>query len=244
MFKTLFLIFCSLPALAQQSDGLSRIDTEGNYIYDEKHELRNQAFQFHIGTVDNPDVSVEITQHNTNNVTVVTFDEMYEGASQLAIGMDYEYFLTRDMGKLGLQGGLSFQYAEGKGRLASDPTKESIETFSFITMPLFLGLVYRFEYRDRQYVAPYVAGGGAYTVLAEKRDDRSEVKGVGAAGFYGAGGALINLTAFDREMAAEFRSEYDISNLWINLEFRTVQVTSDAFNYQNSFIQGGMTLDF
>lgn len=227
-----------------KADGLSRIDAEGNYIYDEKNELSNQSFHMRFGTVNNPDVSVEITQHNTNNVYVVTFDDMYQGASKLSLGLDYEYFFTRDMGKLGLQGGLAFQYAEGKGRLASDPTKESIETFSFITAPLFLGLVYRFEYVEHQYLAPYVTGGGAYTVLAEKRDDSSDIKAIGAFGYYASGGALFNLTAFSREMANDFRSEYGISNLWINLEFRMVQVSSDAFNYDNSFVQGGVSFDF
>lgn len=227
-----------------RADGLSRIDAEGNYIYDEKRELQNQSFHLRVGTVNNPDISVEITQHNTNNVYVVDFDTMYDGAAKLSIGLDYEYFFTRNAGKLGVQGGFSAQYAEGKGRLAADPTQESIENFSFITLPLFLGLTYRFEYRDRQYFAPYVSGGGTYTALIEKRDDSEDVKAIGSVGYYGAAGGLINLTAFDREMAGEFRSEYGISNLWINVEFRTVQVTSDAFNYENNFIQGGVSFDY
>lgn len=225
-------------------DGLTRIDSEGNYIYETENELRHQAMSLRLGYVSNPKMSVEITQHGTSNVTVVDFDDMYDGAEKLSIGFDYEYFFTSSLGRIGLQGGLSFQYAEGNGRLASNPSQLSIEKFTFVTMPIFLGLVYRFEYQDRQKLAPYLSGGGVYTVLAEKRDDESNVKAIGSLGFYASGGALINMSIFSRDMAADFRTEYDISNIWINLEFRTVQVQADSFTYDNSFVQGGVTFDF
>jgi hypothetical protein len=227
-----------------QEDGLTRIDSEGNYIYDTENELRNQSMSVRLGYVSNPQMSVEITKHGTSDVTVVDFDKMYDDAEKLSIGFDYEYFFTSYLGRIGLQTGMAFQYAEGHGRLAADPSRESIENFTFVTVPLFLGLTYRFEYHDRQYFVPYASGGGVYTVLTEKRDDDSAVKAIGSFGYYAAGGALMNVTAFSREMAAEFRTEYDISNIWINLEFRTVQVSAESFTYDNSFIQGGVTFDF
>lgn len=227
-----------------RQDGLTRIDSEGNYIYDTEDSLRNQSIHLRVGYVSNPQLSVEITQHNTSNVTVIDFDTMYDGAEKLSIGIDYEYFFTQKGGKIGLQAGFAFQYADGHGRLAADPTKESIEKFSFMTMPIFLGGTYRFEYHDRQMIAPYLSGGATYVVLAEKRDDDSDIKGIGSFGYYAAAGGLLNLTAFDREMAGSFRTEYDISNLWLNLEFRTVQVSADSFTYDNSFVQGGISFDF
>ncbi|MBC7754524.1 MAG: hypothetical protein H7Z71_09825 [Moraxellaceae bacterium] len=227
-----------------RKDGLTRIDSEGNYIYEVEDELRNQSMNIRLGYVMNPQISVAITKVGTSDVTVVNFDDMYDGAEKLSIGFDYEYFFTNSFGRIGLQTGLAFQYAEGNGRLASDPNKTSIEKFTFVTMPLFLGLTYRFEYHDRQYFAPYVAGGGVYTLLAEKRDDDPKIKAIGSFGYYAAGGGLLNVTAFSREMSAEFRTEYDISNIWINLEFRTVQVQAASFTYENSFIQGGVTFDF
>lgn len=253
-FILLFICFSFLSTLNAQDrrvkhpgareDGLTRIDSEGNYIYDVEHELRNHSAHLRVGMVNNPDVSVEITQYNSSNVYVVHFDDMYDGASKLSIGFDYEYFLTKEYGKMGLQAGFAAQYAEGHGRLASDPSQESVERFSFITMPIFLGAVYRFEYKDNQYIAPYVAGGGTYALLLEKRDDTSKVNAIGGFGFYAAAGGLLNITAFDRELASSMRTEYDVSNIWINLEFRTVQVTSEAFEYNNSFIQGGVSFDF
>ncbi len=253
MIKFFICFFVSLHLNAQskkiqhpaaQSEGLTRIDAEGNYIYDVNDELRNNAFHFRIGSVNNPEVSVEINQYNSTNISVIEFDDIYSGASKLSLGFEYEYFFSRSAGRFGFQTGLALQYAEGKGRLATNPAQESIENFNFITMLLYLGLVYRFEYVDRQSFVPYGSGGAAYTVLAEKRDDSSRIRGIGAFGFYAAGGLLFNLSAIDRETAIDFRSEYDISNFWINLEVRAVQVESPAFKYVNQFIQGGFSFDF
>lgn len=227
-----------------RQDGLTRIDAEGNYIYDEPQPLTNESFHIKLGYVDNPVMSVEIKNVNTNAVTLVHFDDMYDGASKLSLGLDYEYFLSNTAGRWGVQAGAAFQFAQGRGRLASNPDQESQERFTFVTVPLTLGLVYRFEYSDKQFFAPYVAGGGAYVGLVESRDDQSGLKAIGSAGFYGSGGVLVNLTAFSRELASEMRSEYEISQMWINLEFRWVNIESTAFTYDNKFIQGGISIDY
>lgn len=229
---------------AAKIDGLTRIDSEGNYIYDVQDPLRNESVHLRIGVATNPDISVKISQYNSTNVYEVEFDDIYKGASKLSIGFDYEYYFTLIGGKIGLQTGFATQFADGRGRLASNPAAESIEKFTFITMPIYLGLIYRFEYRDRQYLAPYISGGGSYVGLLEKRDDVDKINAIGTPGFYGAAGLLLNITAFDRDLAGEFKVEYNISNLWINVELRSVQVSSEAFSYNNNFIQGGLSFDF
>lgn len=252
----LLLLLLSKEALAQkpneetiyhpsaQEDGLERIDSEGNYIYNTDEPLRNQSFNLRLGMVHNPDIGVMITSITDGTENFIHFDDMYDGAEKLSIGLDYEYFFTTEGGKLGVQGGLAFQFAQGHGRLASDPTQESVEKFTFITMPLFLGLTYRFEYKDRQLLAPYISGGGTYVALVETRDDRSKPNFTGNFGFYGAGGCLFNITALDRDLSGEMRSEYGIANLWVSAEFRSVYVDSEAFSYINNFIQAGVTVDY
>ena len=54
-----------------REDGLTRIDSEGNYIYDTVYELRSQSTHLRLGMVNNPDVSVEINQYNLPNVYIV-----------------------------------------------------------------------------------------------------------------------------------------------------------------------------
>jgi len=225
------------------ADGLTRIDSNGVYIYDLENELKNQSSHIHVGAASNPTITVQIEDVN-GNISDISFEDIYDGASGTTFGYDYEYFFRTVGGKLGAQFGFSAQFADGQGRLVIDPSQPSTEKFSFFTLPMYAGAVYRFEYKDKQLLAPYIAGGGVYMALAEKREDRAKINAIGAPGFYGLGGILFNITAFDREMASEFISEYGISNLWLNLEFKTVQVTSEVFEYQASYIQGGLSFDF
>jgi hypothetical protein len=224
-------------------DGLTRIDKDGVYIYDTKNELKNQSSHIRIGSADHPEITVQV-EDVKGKISDISFDDIYSGASKLTVGYDYEYYFTQSGGKLGAQLGFSAQYAQGQGRLVIDPSKSSVEKFSFITLPLYAGAAYRFEYKDKQLFAPYIAGGGVYMILAEKREDKSKVNAIGAPGFYGSAGILFNITAMDREMANDFDSEYGISNLWINLEFKTVNVSSDVFDYQSNYIQSGLSFDF
>jgi len=226
-------------------DGLIRIDKDGNYIYKVPPQNANQSSHLKIGVVSSPDISVDICQYNNEtNCQSVGYEDIYEEASGITFEYIYEYYFVKTKGKLGAQVGFAAQYAEGNGRLVSDPTKQSVESFSFFTVPLYGGLVYRFEYKDRQVIVPYISGGGTYLVLAEKREDQSQVNAIGAPGFYASGGGLLNLSALDRDMGAEFETEYDIKNLWISAEYKFVSVNSEAFSLENGFFQAGMAFDF
>ncbi|MFN3454735.1 MAG: hypothetical protein ACK41T_07200 [Pseudobdellovibrio sp.] len=231
-----------------QADGLIRIDKDGNYIYQTEPQNAEQASHIRIGTVSNPDISVDVCDQNGQNCAMINFDDIYKDASGIGLEYDYEYFLFREsgvnFGKLGLQGGVSVNLAQGHGRLVANPQQESIESFTFITMPVFAGLIYRFEYKDRQMFVPYGSGGGVYTVLAEKREDKSKIKAIGGFGFYFTGGALLNLSAIDREMGADFSTEYGIKNLWLSAEYKYINVENDAFSLSNGYVQGGLGFDF
>jgi hypothetical protein len=224
-----------------KSDGLVRIDKDGAYIYEDKRPTKSQASHLHIGMANQPDLTIDI------NGFIYNFEDFYGTASAMSIGYDYEYFFSESNGKLGGQIGVSLQYSSGNGRLVQNPPAEStpsVEKFSFATIPLFLGGVYRFEYSNRQWLAPYVAGGAALVGLAEKREDSNSISTTGGFGFYGTAGALLNVSIFDRETSLTLDSEYGIGNLWINLEFKYINVSAETFDYQNAFVQGGMSFDF
>ena len=226
------------------AEGLTRIDKDGNYIYKQNVSNTRETSHFKIGGAGHPEITTDISSPDGSQIESVTFDDVYPNASALAFEYSYEYFMIKHGGKIGGHISAGFQVAQGKGRLVNDPTQESFETFTFLTMPINLGLVYRFEYTDRQILVPYVVGGGSVMVLAEKREDRSKVNAIGGFGFFAAGGGLLNLTAFDRDMASDLAAEYDIKNLWLSAEFKYLNVTNDAFIYDSGYVQAGFGFDF
>lgn len=226
------------------AQGLIRIDKDGNYIYKTDVSNTRESSHFKIGAAGNPEITTDIESADGSQIESVTFDDVYPNASALAFEYSYEYFMIKHGGKIGGHLSVGFQVAQGKGRLVNDPSQESFESFTFLTMPLNLGLIYRFEYTDRQILVPYVVGGGSVMVLAEKREDRSKVNAIAGFGFFTAAGGLLNLTAFDRDMASELAAEYDIKNLWLSAEFKYLNVTNEAFIYDSGYVQGGFGFDF
>lgn len=231
------------------ADGLIKIKKDGSYIYDLKRPLKSESSRITFGQAQHPEISIDIEQTDSNGDSLgrktFVFDDFYEGASQSIIGFDYEWFPFINKGKLGLQLGLSLMYAQGHGRLAADPSPPSEEKYTFLTVPMNVGAVYRLEWKDNQLFAPYVAGGGTYLGLMEKREDKKDPKFAGAPGFYGAGGVLFNLSALDDETTGfELESQYGISNLWLSLEFKVVEVNSGEFKFSNQYFNAGMAFDF
>jgi hypothetical protein len=222
------------------SDGLVRIDENGAYIYDEKRTLKDTSSHFRFGQANQPELSLVIDGQEFK------FEDFYGSPSGVTVGYDYEQFFARGAGRLGWQVGVAIQYAQGKGRLIQSPAPslESRESFTFLTTPLYVGAVYRFEFKDRQIAVPYAAGGGVAIGLLEKREDKSSPDMTSGFGFYGAGGVLLNISAFDRETALTLDSEYGVGNLWLNLEFKVVNASGSIFKYENAYVQGGISFDY
>ncbi len=233
------------------SDGLIRIKKDGTYVYDTGQTLKKESGHIRFGQAQSPNIEIEIEQRNaagvSTGVTKYNFADFYEGGPKLIIGYDYERFFFIDSGKLGLQGGVSVMYASGRGRLKVVPAGQdgrSVERFTFLTLPINLGAVYRLEYKDNQLFVPYASGGATYLLLAEKREDLSKVNFAGGFGFYGAGGMLVNLGFLDPESDLSLDSEYGISNLWLSLEFKVVEVQAASFAFSNQYFNAGLSFDF
>lgn len=236
------------PEAAQE--GLVRITKDGTYVYDVKREMKSESGRISIGHAVQPDVTIDIEQRDattgngTGTYQTFSFGDLYKETSSLIIGYDYEKFLwIGKKGKLGFQLGGSIMFVQGHGVLVSD-LQPSREKFTFFTLPLMVGAVYRLEWKDKQLFAPYVAGGGTYTALIEKREDKSSPQYTGAPGFYAAGGVLFNLSQLDEENGFALDSEYGISNLWLSLEYKAVEVDSDSFTFSNRYANLGITFDF
>lgn len=240
------------PEAAQE--GLVRITKDGTYVYDIKREMKSESSRLSFGHALQPEVTIDVEKRdlNTGNGTgtfqTYDFGDLYEETSSIIIGYDYEKFpWIGKKGKLGWQLGGSIMFAQGHGILVSQASTDqykSREKYTFFTIPLTAGAVYRLEWKDKQLFAPYVAGGGTYTALIEKREDKSSPQFTGAPGFYGAGGVLFNISQLDEEGGYALDSEYGISNLWLSLEFKVIEVNSDAFTFSNQYANLGISFDF
>lgn len=233
----------------QAKEGLVRIRKDGSYIYDVSKPLRKESSSLRFGQANQPEISLIIDETDasgnlTGNKKEFNFADFYNETSGIIIGYDYEWYPLVNYGKLGMQLGVSAMVVSGNGRLVATPNGPSKEAFTFVTMPLTFGGIYRLEWKDKQLFAPYVAGGGTYLLLLEKREDIAAPKVAGGLGYYGTGGLLFNVSALDGEAGFQLDSEYGISNLWISIEFKLVEVNNEAFGFSNQYVNAGLSFDF
>lgn len=214
--------------------GLIRIEQDGTYIYKVKTTPKNQSGTVRFGFMQPPNI---VAADGTT-----TFKTMYGSSELFTLMFDYEWQPFSKYGKLGLQTGFGLATAQGNGRFLNSGL-EALEKYTFVAVPLNLGVIYRLEYFKRQWVAPYVSGGGTYIGVAEMRDDgKNSFTGTPAA--YGAGGLMINLTAIDKQVAFNLDSEYGIGNLWLTGEFRFQKAFSEEVDFSGSLISLGFSADF
>ncbi|MGZ3742227.1 MAG: hypothetical protein ACXWRE_00760 [Pseudobdellovibrionaceae bacterium] len=214
--------------------GLIRIEQDGTYVYKVKTTKKDQAGVVRFGLMSPPDIKSADGSSD--------FKSMYTSDDIPTIMFDYEWQPFSKYGKLGLQMGLGVATANGQGHFLKDGTAAP-EKYTFVIAPLNLGLVYRLEYFKRQWVAPYVSGGGTYIAVAELRDDgKNHFSGTPAA--YGGGGLMFNITALDKSMAFNLDSEYGVGNLWLVAEYRFQTSFSEDLNFTGSIMSLGISADF
>jgi hypothetical protein len=224
----------------QASKGLMMITKEGAYVYRTNDKLDyKHSGSFTFSMIDAP----QITSAAAGNNGSTSFRDMYSGGQQPLIGFTFEWQPFRTFGRLGLQAGFNLLMASGNGRFISDGT-EAKEKYTFLAVPLNVGLSYRLEWFNRQWVAPYVAGGGTYIPVIEFRDDGKEPSKNGSPGVYGGGGLMFNISAINRETAFTLQSEYGIQNLWVTLDAKYLKTFNEDLDFSSSVLGAGITCDY
>lgn len=218
--------------------GLMRIEADGTYVYKVKTRPKEHTGVVRFGFMNPP--SIESADGTTN------FKQMYGSQDLVTLMADYEWQPFSKYGKLGVQMGGGLATASGNGRFLTPDVNGSVEakeTYNFIVLPVNLGVIYRLEYFKRQWVAPYIAGGGTYIAVAELRDDgKSNFTGTPAA--YGAGGIMFNITALDKSLAFNLDSEYGVGNLWLVAEYRFQKAFSQDLDFTGGIMSLGISADF
>ncbi|WP_413559756.1 hypothetical protein [Bdellovibrio sp. HCB209] len=228
----------------QAAVGLMRIEKDGTYVYRTKDKGKYEttgAFRF--GMMDAPKIL------SADGVT--NFEMMYTGPQVPVLMFEYEWVPFKSAINFKLNGGFNLMLANGKGRFtetapSGKPTAgdEAREEYTFAAFPLNFGATYRFQYMDRQILAPYILGGGSYIPVIEYRDDGKSTNAVGTPAAYGGGGLLFNISALDKETSFTLRSEYGVQNLWATLEYRYLKSFSEDVDFSSNVISAGISMDY
>lgn len=218
--------------------GLMAITKDGSYIYrtqDNSTHKHTGAVRF--GMMDPPKITA---------ADGTTYEAMYSEGQQPVFFFDYEWKPFQKWGILGVQLSVGALYSTGNGRFA-DPGMGHLtpkEQYTFLASPLSVGLIYRLEWMRRQWVAPYVAGGGTYVGVVEFRDDGKTPSLVGTPGAYAGAGMMFNISALNRETAFTLRSEYGISNLWVSVDYRYMNTFSEDVDFTSNIMGAGIVVDY
>lgn len=215
--------------------GLLKIEKDGTYVYRTKEASKDEMMSFRIASMSPP--QIESADGSSN------FETMYGSSDVLGLLIDYEWQPLQAFGKLGVQVGGGFTYSQGNGRFLKDGS-EAKEKYTLFMFPLNAGVIYRLEYMNRQWLAPYVAGGLSYIGLLEMRDDNDSPKMVGTAGAYGSAGIMANITALDKQLAFNLSSEYGIATMWFVFEYRRQQALSEDIDVSSNIFSAGIAVDY
>lgn len=163
--------------------GLLRIEKDGSYIYRTRVPEKSRSTSFRAGFLTTPLI---------RNPQGISFGDIYGSDGLIGLVGEYEWQPFRRFGALGFQLGTGLVVARGNGRFANGSLAEEI--YNLAVIPASALLVYRFEYVRRQWVVPFISGGGTLYGLAEFRDDgKPPVLAVSPA-VVGGGGLHFNWT--------------------------------------------------
>lgn len=217
----------------EAKNGLRLIDSDGSYYYaPKKFSKKEQSSTIRVGSIQPPHI----------DSPGASFSTMYGSGNPTMLLYDYEWQPLQAFGRLGVQAGFGYFSAQGAGRFADGTAAR--EHYTFHALPLNLGVIYRLEFMERQWIAPYVAGGASYFALAETRDDDRAPHFVGTPTFYGAGGLMFNISAFDQVTAFTLDSQYGIADMWLTVEARQIQSTNLDLDFTGLMVSVGISADY
>lgn len=220
--------------------------SNGTYFYKyERKATDRRTGHFKAGLMSPPAISALI-----GGEYQLTFKEMYSSSPVPFFTYEMEWALFDNWPGLRAQAGVGAFFSQGNGRFARDvedfdgqPTNIAKERYTFFGVPLSAGLVLRLQVGNSWFV-PFANGGLNYTGLAETRDDSAKNTFLASPSLYGGGGAMLNLTALDREASFTFDRDYKIRHLWLTAEARVIRSFSKDLDTSASIISMGFAADY
>lgn len=217
------------PGAAQ---GLIRIDKEG-YQYKVPLKEKSQAASFRFAGISTPNITSD---------QGISFSSYYGGGGLSGLLGEYEWMPFKGFGALGVQLGGGLVVARGNGRFVGGQTAN--EVYTLFVVPISVLAIYRFEYFRRQWVVPFINGGGTYFGLAEKRDDAKPATFAGSPAAAFGGGLHIGISRWDLRSAFILSRDYGVSDVWFTIEGRVIAGLRKDLDFSSQAISAGFTIDY
>ncbi|CAN5537886.1 hypothetical protein BH10BDE1_BH10BDE1_18500 [soil metagenome] len=216
----------------------SSISMDGEFNYPVKSSPFSGAAGIRFGMMSPPNI--------TNSSNGLTFKDIYGKADVPALLFEYEYPLTRAIGRIGIKFETGAYATKAAGRFKNPTRLNQIpeEKFTFVMIPLQAVIHYRFQFADSQLFVPFVEGGAGYNGIVELRDDNKTPRFGGAPALVAGGGVNILLDWIDRRSVRQLDAEYGINHVWFTAQYRqTVGLKSDL-DISSHLISAGFTFDY
>jgi hypothetical protein len=193
----------------------------------------------------------------SNNVTSASgaqaFNTIYGNSFPVNMSVFYEYqpWHSEWFGNIGFFGEGGFSYYEGSGIYQFIPhnadgggnfNAQSGTTFHFISIPLSVGLDYRFNLA--RLFRPFVMAGGTLAGFYEDRNDGGPIHTAISAGFYYAVGVNILLDWVSSRASWDLYSEHGIKHYYLTAGYDGVQTLTGDVHYTVNGFYGGFTFEF
>ena len=214
------------------------ITADGEYLYPIEHSEFTGAAGVRIGAMAPPNIS------NPDNR--LSFKDIYGSDPVPAIMFEYEYPLTRAIGRIGIKFETGFIVRQGQGHFksAARATETADERFTFVMVPLQASVMYRFQFADSQWIVPFVEGGANYSGIAELRDDNKSPRVGGSPALIAGGGVSLLLDWIDRRAIAQLDADYGINHVWATAQYRQIQGLKKDLDISSNLISVGVTFDY
>lgn len=221
----------------QAAEGLVQIRRDGSYLYRVPEKPRSRSFALKIASMVTPP-GIRNSQNNT------TYASIYGESSVTLALFEYEWMLAGRIGLASLMLGTGFGNVRGRGVLQDSVRSQAEEVYNLYLFPLSFGGTYRMDFSHRQWLVPHVGLQATYFGVAEKREDVSALRLVGAPAWSMIGGLNLALSRASSRLGAQFEREYGLADLWISFEARQMRGAKTNLDFTSLVYVVGMTSDF
>ncbi len=211
----------------------------------------HHAFGFRVSASRTFSITGETGSANGN------FSDYYKTGytPELSFFWEYQPFHSEWFGNFGLIGSGTVSYAMGKGRFpsavagslanpfgGSDFTLDSRTNLRFITIPVSVGLIYRFNLP--RIIRPYAMVAPTLTAYGEYRDDNKGSKTGYSTGILFSGGINLEVDRLFKELAWDLYADYGIKKFYLTIDYSKLTTASGLISFDRSVVSLGMTYEY